>query len=64
MKSGRSLWKAVKFLIIAAIVCYLVTKIYQKLVAKKRAVAEDVDALDLDLDELDCNDDECVAIED
>ncbi len=52
-KKGRSsFWTAVKFLIAAAAVCYLVTKIYQKIVAK-RAECEELDAdIDLDLEEL------------
>ena len=46
----NSIWKAIKFLLLAALVCYLVTKIYQKVVAKKKAAAADAEELDLDLD--------------
>lgn len=46
----NSLWRAIKFLIAAAVVCFVVTKIYQKIVAKKKAAEAEADELDLDLD--------------
>lgn len=46
----NSLWRAIKFLIAAALVCFVVTKIYQKIVAKKKAAEVEADEMDLDLD--------------
>ena len=59
-----SFWRAVKFLIAAAVVCFVVTKIYQKIVAKKKAAqAEELD-LDLELDEMLGEDDVVVSLDD
>ena len=68
-KSGSSLWTAVKFLIAAAAVCYLVTKIYQKIAAKRAERAEraeleeDFEDIDLGLEELAIDEEEAIVAE-
>ena len=58
-----SFWRAVKFLIAAAVVCFVVTKIYQKVVAKKKAAQAEAEDLDLDLDEVFGEDDVVVTLD-
>lgn len=62
-KERSSFWTAVKFLIVAAAVCYLVTKIYQKIVAKRAACEELDEDVDLDLEELAIGEEEAIVAE-
>ena len=65
-KERSSFWTAVKFLIAAAAVCFIVTKIYQKIVAKRaerEALDEGMEDIDLGLEELAIDEEEALVAE-